>query len=163
MMSRILADDEPARRTQDGGAAVPELGFLISDIARLIQREADRKMAGHASTGAQWRLLAWIRRLGDGPRQIELAEKLDLDPITVSRAIDRLLARGFAERRRDAEDRRAWRIYLTPKAIPVLEDLGAIAQRLDRRLLAGIPKADRETVLRVLRSVRQNICRSRSG
>src|SRR5437588_6804498 len=98
----------------------------IAETARLIRREANKRAAVLGSTKAQWRVLARLRNAGDGVRQIELAEALDVEPITLCRMIDRLEESGFVERRRDDHDRRAWRIHLTPAAGPVLTKLEAM-------------------------------------
>ena len=64
--------------------------FEIVETARLIRREANKRAAVLGATKAQWRVLAWLKRHGDGARQVELAEGLDVEPITLCRMIDRL-------------------------------------------------------------------------
>ena len=56
----------------------------------------------------------------EGVKQNELAEPLDLAPITLGRLIDKLTSAGLVERRDDAADRRANRLFLTEKAAPAL-------------------------------------------
>ena len=131
--------------------------FEIVETARLIRREANKRAAVLGATKAQWRVLAHLKRKGDGARQIDLAESLDVEPITLCRMIDRLEEAGLAERRRDEHDRRAWRIHLTPAAAPVLVKLEAMGKAFNADMLAGIPDADRETVLRVLQRMRDNL------
>src|SRR6478672_12816037 len=94
--------------------------FEVVETARLMRREANKRAAVLGATKAQWRVLAWLKRTGDGARQVELAEGLDVEPITLCRMIDRLEEAGLVERRRDEADRRAWRLYLTENAAPVL-------------------------------------------
>jgi DNA-binding MarR family transcriptional regulator len=108
-------------------------------------------------------VLAWLKRQGDGARQIELADGLDVEPITLCRMIDRLEDAGLVERRRDATDRRAWRIYLTQAAAPLLAKLEEMGIAFNADMLAGISKADRETVLRVLGKMRSNIDQNEPG
>jgi len=131
--------------------------FEVVETARLIRREANKRAAVLGATKAQWRVLARLSRTGDGVRQIELADALDVEPITLCRMIDRLEEAGLAERRRDGADRRAWRIHLTDAAAPVLAKLEEMGVRLHADILAGIDEADRETALRVLARIRRNI------
>ena len=134
--------------------------FEIVETARLIRREANRRAAVLGATKAQWRVLAHLKRSGDGARQIDLAESLDVEPITLCRMIDRLEEAGLVERRRDEADRRAWRIHLTAAAAPMLVQLEAMGKAFNADMLAGIPAGDRETVLRVLGKMRDNLERA---
>lgn len=131
--------------------------FEIVETARLIRREANKRAAVLGATKAQWRVLAFLKRWGNGARQVELAEALDVEPITLCRMIDRLEEAGLAERRRDETDRRAWRIHLTEAAAPVLAKLEEMGIAFNADMLAGISREDRETVLRVLGQMRHNL------
>jgi MarR family transcriptional regulator for hemolysin len=131
--------------------------FEVAETARLIRREANKRAVVLGATKAQWRVLARLSRAGDAVRQIELAEALDIEPITLCRMIDRLEEAGLVERRRDGADRRAWRIHLTEAAAPVIARLEAMGVGFNADILAGIPEADRETALRVLARIRQNL------
>ena len=131
--------------------------FEVSETARLIRREANKRAAVLGATKAQWRVLARLSRAGDGVRQIELADALDVEPITLCRMIDRLEEAGLVERRRDGADRRAWRIHLTEAAAPVIARLEAMGVGFNADILAGIDEADRMTAERVLARIRQNL------
>jgi MarR family transcriptional regulator for hemolysin len=131
--------------------------FEVVETARLIRREANRRAAVLGSTKAQWRVLARLHRGGGGLRQIELADALDVEPITLCRMIDRLEEAGLVERRRDEADRRAWRIHLTGKAAPVLARLEEMGIAFNADILAGIADEDRAVTLRVLSQVRANL------
>jgi DNA-binding MarR family transcriptional regulator len=100
----------------------PDLLFLLHDVARLIRQEADRRAGMHGMTRAQWVILIWLQRQ-PGLSQKELAEILEVEPITVARLIDRLEARGMVERRPDLKDRRIWRLHLMELAQPVLDEM----------------------------------------
>jgi MarR family transcriptional regulator for hemolysin len=131
--------------------------FEIVETARLIRREANKRAAVLGATKAQWRVLARLNRAGDAVRQIELADALDVEPITLCRMIDRLEEAGLVERRRDGADRRAWRIHLTPAAAPVIAKLEAMGVGFNADILAGISETDRKTAQRVLARIRQNL------
>jgi MarR family transcriptional regulator for hemolysin len=123
-----------------------ELGFALHDVARLLRTYSDQRARELGTTRAQWAVLSRLQRC-EGVKQNELAEALDLAPITLGRLIDKLTAAGLVERRDDATDRRAHRLYLTNKAAPALVSLGALAEDLMGRALAGVD----ETTVRAMR------------
>ena len=126
----------------------PPLGnsrFALSDVARLLRTYSDQRARELGTTRAQWAVLARLQRC-EGVKQNELAEALDLAPITLGRLIDKLTAAGLVERRDDAADRRAHRLHLTAKAAPTLVSLGALAEDVMGRALAGLD----ETTIRLM-------------
>lgn len=131
--------------------------FEVVETAHVMRRDFDRRALLLGTTRAQWRVLAKLARGGSGQRQVDLAEALDVEPITLCRMIDRLAEAGLVERRRDDEDRRAWRIHLTPKAEPVVDQLHDLSVAFHADMLDGISDADREAALRVLVRIRDNL------
>ena len=125
-----------------------DLMSSVITLARLIRTEADKRARTHGMTRAQWAILI---RLDEQPGllQKELAEILEVEPITVARLIDRLEQRGMVERRPDPTDRRCWRLHLTDAARPLLgeidiqlNDLGAIlSEGLSDETLAAVTAA----------------------
>jgi MarR family transcriptional regulator, transcriptional regulator for hemolysin len=109
-------------------------------VARLLRTCADQRARALNMTRAQWAVLSRLQRF-EGVNQSELAEMLDLAPITLARLIDKLCSQGLVERRDDAKDRRANRLYLTQKAAPTLDQLGALGEELMGRALAGLDTA----------------------
>jgi MarR family transcriptional regulator, transcriptional regulator for hemolysin len=118
-------------------SAARELGFALHDVARLLRTYSDQRARELGTTRAQLAVLSRLQRC-EGVKQSELAEALDLAPITLGRLIDKLTAAGLVERRDDATDRRANRLHLTEKAAPALKDLGALAEDVMGRALAGL-------------------------
>jgi MarR family transcriptional regulator for hemolysin len=118
-----------------------EFAFALHDVARLLRTYADKRVRALNMTRAQWAVLVRLQRF-EGVNQSELAEMLDLQPITLARLIDKLCAIGLVERRDDAKDRRANRLFLTEKATPVLERLGALGEDLMGHALEGFDGAD---------------------
>jgi DNA-binding MarR family transcriptional regulator len=136
--------------------------FCVAETALVLRREFDRRAAALGVTRAQWRVLARLGRQ-DGLRQVELAEALDVEPITLCRMIDRLADAGLVERRRDDQDRRAWRIHLTPRAGPVLDRLREVAEIFLDDALDGVSEAEQLQVKDALARVRANIAGSAAG
>lgn len=134
------------------------LGFLLSDISRLFRREFNRRAGDLDLTQAQWRALAHLAR-AENVRQAALAERLEIQPITLARQLDRLEAAGWVERRPDPDDRRAVRLHLTPKAKPLIDRITALAGAIRAEALAGLEGPDRERLLDALCAVRANLQR----
>jgi DNA-binding MarR family transcriptional regulator len=126
-----------------------DLLFLLHDVARLLRMDADRRARAHGMTRAQWALLIWLERQ-PGLSQKELAELLEVEPITVARLIDRLEARGMVERRPDPRDRRIWRLHLCPPAHPVLQEIARQRAEIVRVVTAGIDPRTQEAMTEAL-------------
>jgi DNA-binding MarR family transcriptional regulator len=92
-----------------------------------------------------------------GLRQIELADILDVEPITLSRIIDRLSEAGLVERRTDPADRRAWRLEVTAKAQPLIAKLRTLAEELMDEAFAGLSNEELELMRAKLSKIRENI------
>lgn len=136
------------------------IGFLLGDTARLMRRRFDERARVLGITRPQWRVLLLLSR-HEGLNQGALAEHLEVEPITLCRMIDRLAEAGHVERRRDPADRRAWNIYLTPSAHPMIEQLRRIADQLSAAALDGIDAAERDVLADLLARVRRNLLASK--
>lgn len=135
------------------------LPFKIGEAAHALRKAFDRRAVGLGVTRAQWKVLFRLDR-HPGLRQIELADMLDIEPITLSRIVDRLEESALVERRPDPSDRRAWRLHVTVQAQPLIAKLKAVADELAADAFAGIDAKDIETATRVLERVRENACRN---
>jgi DNA-binding MarR family transcriptional regulator len=129
---------------------LPEIG----ETAHALRKAFTRRAAALGVTGAQWKVLFKLSRK-PGIRQVELADMLDIEPITLTRLLDRLQEAGLIERVADPADRRAWRLHVTAKAEPLVEKLRAIADDMTAEAFAGIDTKDIETTRRVLALVRE--------
>jgi MarR family transcriptional regulator for hemolysin len=99
-----------------------ELAFQITDVARLLRTYIDHRAREHGMTRAQWAVLVRLQR-HEGITQIELAAALELQPITLTRLLDRLCCQGLIERTRHPSDRRANRVHLTKSGHATLDSL----------------------------------------
>jgi MarR family transcriptional regulator, transcriptional regulator for hemolysin len=139
-----------------------EILFMISDVGRLLRTYADQKARQHGMTRAQWAVLLKLERY-EGLNQSDLAEYLDIQPITLTRLVDRLCDSGLIERRPDPNDRRANRLYLTPAARPLLERISAQVEVLAEEVLAGIDPSAIDAVLSQLGIARKNLRQAIAG
>jgi DNA-binding MarR family transcriptional regulator len=135
------------------------LPFEIAETAHALRKDFDRRAAGLGVTRAQWKVLFRLTR-HPGLRQIELADMLDIEPITLSRIIDRLQESELVERVADPSDRRAWRLHVTARARPLVEKLRAVADEMISEAFAGIDPKDIEITRQVLGRVRENASHS---
>jgi len=133
-----------------------EFAFSINDVARMLRTYADHKARQFDITRAQWVVLVRLDRF-EGLKQSELAEMLDLQPITLTRLLDRLCGSGLIERRSDSNDRRAKRLYLTAAARPLLERLGDLNDELMATALAGVERENVERMVAQLAIVKENL------
>ena len=117
-----------------------EFAFLLNDVARLLRTYADQRARQFGMTRAQWAVLVRLE-LAEGLKQSELAELLDLQPITLTRLVDRLCANGLIERRADPADRRAKRLYLTAQARPLMDRLAELGGDMMTTVLEGFDLA----------------------
>src|SRR5690606_41870172 len=93
------------------------LGFALADVTRLMRRAFRHRLRGSEFTYNQARVLVYLANESEaGIRQIELADRLEMQPIALSRVIDQLADRGVVERRCDPTDGRAPLLTTTPPA-----------------------------------------------
>lgn len=132
------------------------LGFLLADVSRLVRRRFDWRARALGLTRAQWRVLAQLRRR-EGINQASLAEIMEIEPITLGRHIDRLVDKGFVERRADPADRRAWRLYLRSEVQPVLDRLREMSRITRAEAFKDIPEAESEHLIDLLLKIKANM------
>jgi MarR family transcriptional regulator for hemolysin len=133
-----------------------EFAFLLNDVARLLRTLADQRARQFGMTRAQWAVLVRLEH-AEGLKQSELAELLDLQPITLTRLVDRLCANGLIERRPDPNDRRAKRLYLTAQARPLMDRLAELGGHMMETVLDGFDLATIERIIGELSLVRTNL------
>lgn len=133
-----------------------EFGFLLSDVARNLRKTVDHEAKALGMTRAQWSVLVRLQRQ-EGLQQAELASVLDIAPITLARLIDHLEDMALVERRADPADRRAYRLYLTKSAGPVLAKLSKIGERIMNGALKGLDDDHLATLIGHLSHIHSNL------
>ena len=131
-------------------------GFLLHDVARLMRKRFEHHARGLGLTRSQWQVLAYLSR-NEGISQTGLADLLEVEPITLSRIVDRLVETGFVDRTAHPSDRRVWCLRLTEAARPKLKQVRELGEMTRRETLAGVSEADREGLIRTLLSMRSNL------
>lgn len=134
----------------------PYLGSLLQTAARKLFRQFEALTANHGLSAAQWRLLGHLLREGPST-QVALADLLEVEPISVSRLIDRMEQAGWLRREAHPDDRRARIIVATDKARAAAPGVRAIAEDLSAQALDGLTEDERHHFIAALRRVAENM------
>jgi DNA-binding MarR family transcriptional regulator len=132
------------------------IGFLISDIARLMRTAFDRRVRRLGLTRAQWLVITRVNRR-PGATQSELAEMLEVEKATAARMVDRMEKKGWVVRRSDAADRRVNRLHLTAEAELIQVQLAEIADRTVDDALALLSARERDQFAEWMRRVKRQL------
>ena len=136
------------------------LPYLLSDSARLLRRAFDARVRTLGMTSRQARLLL-ILHVTEGENQGYYAELLEVEPISLTRMVDRMEEAGLIERRRDPADRRAWRLFLTDRSRCVIDQVRDSLTSLEDEMLAGLEPQQRKALGQMLESIRENFSNHR--
>lgn len=132
---------------------------LISQLvesSRLLRNYIDQRAKAKGTTRAQWIVLFRLRQQ-EGLSQVDLADVLELQPISLVRLLDRLVEHGLLERRHDPKDRRANRLFLTPRGRELVDDLDSLRDAIATDVLHAMPDKAIETSLTTLRDIKERI------
>ncbi|MFK4871282.1 MarR family winged helix-turn-helix transcriptional regulator [Novosphingobium sp. ZW T3_23] len=135
-----------------------QVGLRMTVISRLQRNNFDRKVATLNVTRSQWAMIAVVAR-NPGSTQRSVAEYLEMSEASAGRLIDRLCAEGLLERRDRTDDRRARAVYLTPKAKPLLDQLGEIANESEDRMFQGFSDDEIEQLRDYMSRIYDNVNR----
>lgn len=133
-------------------------GFLLHDIARMLRKNFTRRVHSLGLTQTQWQALAHLSR-NEGIRQVALAEILEIQPISLARLVDRLQAAGWVERRPDPDDRRAFQLFLTEHAKPLLKQMWDTALQIRKEAMAGLSADHQAQMIEALCTIKWNLMR----
>lgn len=135
---------------------ISRLGFLIHDVARLLRSRFEERAGVHGLSAAQWRLLVRLWK-EEGVTQARLAALLEVEPISISRMVDRMEQSGWIERRPDPNDRRAKAIFATAKAGKVYETMRTVAAEVYSEAFEGMSAEQQEAVVSGLEIMGRNL------
>jgi MarR family transcriptional regulator, transcriptional regulator for hemolysin len=150
-----LSDPDNAAAA-NGETRADYVGYLIGDVSRMIRTVYDRRVEPLGLTRAQWRVMTRLNRL-ESCTQTELATELEIEKPTLGKLIERLEAKGWVERRADENDARSKRLFLTPAARPLLEEMAQQADEVIAGVFAGIGREDSERLRGTLSRIKDNL------
>jgi MarR family transcriptional regulator for hemolysin len=135
---------------------IDRLGFLIHDSARLLRKRFEAKGSAYGLSAAQWRLLVRLVK-DEGVAQARLAELLEIEPISVSRLLDRMEEGGWIERRQDASDRRVRMVFPTDKSRDAFAAIKDVAGEVYELALAGLNEDEKQILVKGLKTIISNL------
>ena len=138
------------------------LGLLLHDAARSLRRAFEMRAEGFGLSSAQWRLMVHVMREGQAT-QARLAELLEVEPISVSRLVDRMEAAGWVMRQADPADRRVRLVAPTDRMRETHQAIKAMAEEVYADALAGFSAAERDGLIDSLRRVARNLNQGSTG
>lgn len=128
----------------------------LIESSRLLRNYIDNRAKGRGTTRAQWIVLFRLRQQ-EGLSQVDLADVLELQPISLVRLLDRLVESQLLERRPDPHDRRANRLFLTEKGRQLVDDLDSLRDAIAMDVLHDVPESAIEAGLETLVAVKSHV------
>jgi MarR family transcriptional regulator, transcriptional regulator for hemolysin len=133
-----------------------ELIAQLVESSRLLRNYIDHRAKTRGTTRAQWIVLFRLRQQ-EGLSQVDLADVLELQPISLVRLLDRLVEHGLLERRHDPKDRRANRLFLTANGRQLVDDLDSLRDSIASDVLQDLSDAAIKTSLKALQDIKERI------
>jgi DNA-binding MarR family transcriptional regulator len=133
-----------------------KFGFLSYEISHIIRQRFNKEAENIGLTHAQWRALVHLSN-NENCRQIDLADILEIKPITLVRQIDLLEEAGLVRRNKDSEDRRAYRLEITSKALPIMQELWEIADAVEAEVLKTLTPQEQEQMTALLERIKTSM------
>ncbi|WP_029582305.1 MarR family winged helix-turn-helix transcriptional regulator [Bradyrhizobium sp. URHD0069] len=128
----------------------------LVESSRLLRNYINHRAKGRGTTRAQWIVLFRLRQQ-EGLSQVDLADVLELQPISLVRLLDRLVEHALLERRPDPRDRRANQLFLTASGRQLVDDLDSLRDAIASDVLRDVPAHAIETSLRTLVDIKERI------
>ena len=138
------------------------IGYLLSDSSRLLRRAFDERVRSLGLTAVQARLLLALQKFPDNNQAFH-ADRLEVEPITLTRIVDRMEEAGWIERVPDPGDRRARHLHLTEKSRCIVTKVGQRVETLVDDMSAGLSIGERADLMRLLGVVADNLAADRSA
>ena len=133
-----------------------KFGFLSYEISHIIRQRFNKAAEPIGFTHAQWRVLVHLSANGNC-RQVDLAEILEIKPITLTRQIDLLEEAGLVRRNKDSIDRRAYRLELLPYAHDVMQLLWDIADKVEAQVLSVLTEQEQDLMTSLFERIKGEI------
>jgi len=133
-----------------------QLVAQLVESSRLLRNFINHRAKTRGTTRAQWIVLYRLREQ-EGLSQVDLAEVLELQPISLVRLLDRLVEHGLLERRHDPRDRRANRLFLTASGKQLVDDLDSLRDAIANDVMQDLSADEMQTSLDALRAMKERI------
>lgn len=165
IMSRVTRNDTAGGEAPAVGTGPDSrkrsIALKLTVLARQLGQRFDHVVEADGLSRGKWSVVVAVAR-SPGATQRTISAMLEITEVTAGQLIDRLCGDGYLERREHPKDRRAYCVYLTPAAKPLLSRLSEIAKIHEEETFAGIEEADLSRLDELLDIVARNIANSRS-
>lgn len=132
------------------------LGWLFQDVHAHMTRNFDRRTRKIGLTRSQWRVLSPLLK-NQGVTQTTLAELVEIEKAPLGRTLDKLEETGWIRREHDPSDRRARRVFLTPKIDPYIEVVTETVRTTFGEALQGLKAEDVARLMGYLMTIKANL------
>ena len=143
-------------RKGENQAVEETIGYLLAKVCRAHRANVGGVLAGVGLHVGQEMVLLELWK-EDGLRGGELAERLGVEPPTVTRMLRRMEGCGFVERRPDPSDARSFRVHLTERGSSLEDPVTRCWKEVEERTLAGMAPKEKALFRRLLARVRENL------
>ncbi len=137
-------------------ANIDQFGFLVHDVARLLRKKFEQRGQEHGLSSAQWRLLVKVVR-EEKATQARLAELMEIEPISVSRLIDRMEQGGWVKRCSHETDRRVKLVVPTDQSLAAYSAIKAVAVDVYNEAMTGLEENQKLALVSALATVVENL------
>jgi MarR family transcriptional regulator, transcriptional regulator for hemolysin len=135
------------------------IGLQLATTAKAVSRAFNDRLAEAGGSLPTWLILSSLK--GDAWRtQLDLARAVGIEGPTLTRHLDGLEEQGLVRRVRDAADRRAVNVELTPAGERLFDELRQAVVGFNRRLTAGLSETDLDSARKTLDRLNENVKRS---
>ena len=163
-MSASISPSDPVIDPQDEasyfykvGVYAPDksIGFLMRRVLSSVLQLADAQLAEHGLTYVQWLPLYKLLVCAD-TNSSTLAKDLGMDPASVTRALDRIEAKGLLRRERSTTDRRVVHLVLTDEGRKVATQVPKVLTKVLNGHLRGFSHSECTLMLSMLQRMLAN-------
>jgi len=132
------------------------VAYWVVMTAHAFERALNDELAPHGITYRQWQVLAWLALEGE-LSQVQLAERMRIEPPTLVGILDRMERAKWVLRRSCPVDRRRKLISPAPQAKPIWSKVVAGARRVRARATSGLSAAETRRLKNTLEKIRANL------
>ena len=136
------------------------IAIKMAIVSRQLRQRFDERVERTGMTRAKWMVIATVASRPGATQRI-IASLLEVSDVTAGRLIDKVCADGLLERRENPQDRRAYCVYLTPAAQPVLDQMAVVAAEYEADIFAGLEGDDLDAFNVLLDKLAENIAGGR--
>jgi len=154
------AETRPHTAALDQSRLTHLVGYAASRAAIELKKVFAKQLGPLQLKASEFSLLVLV---ASNPKvnQKQLGQALDISPPNMAVTIDRLVERGWVERVRSTQDRRAMQIHLTTSGRELVERAEKIAMTMENPALRMLSPAERAMLIELLLKVATGASRKR--